>query len=283
MLLREGVSGDDVKTLQGQLQDAGLYKLDIDGDFGPGTARAVRFFQQVAMITDDSIWGSRESQPAFEKLRGEGWEWGKPWRHKSGIWVYGWRHPDLALIPDREGRCSYFGGPEDKWDRGFGQGLIKKPDGNHVETAAELYEHFGDLVDQGLFRKNEDGREYQDPLPNVYAWRGGSGDNAKWGWKTAGISWLLNDHSFYCAMRWRSGRYPDPRVHRPAFFYKGHAAVTAPTDIGPAKWTKKSADLSPGGLEALTAATGKVIQSCWAADGHKLGKAGRDIPEDYRP
>lgn len=277
MLLREGVSGDDVKTLQGQLQDAGLYKLDIDGDYGPGTARAVRFFQQVAMITDDSMWGSRESQPAFEKLRDGGWGWGKPWRHESGIWVYGWRHPDLDLIPDREGRCSYFGGPEDKWDRGFGQALI------NAENAAELYDRYGDLVEQGMFRKDAEGRPFTDPLPDVYAWRGGSGENAKWGWKTAGISWLLNDHSFYCAMRWRRGKFPDPRRHRAVFFYKGHTVVIAPSDFGPAKWTEKTADLSPGGLEALTAATGKVIKSCWAADEHKLGKAGRDIPEDYQP
>jgi hypothetical protein len=249
--------------------------MDIDGDFGDGTARAVRYLQQAAMITVDEIWGPN-SQGKLDGLLEQGWSWGKPWRHESGVWLYGWRHPELDLIPDKEGRCSYFGGPEDKWDRGFGQALV------WAETAAELYERYPDLVKQGLFRKAEDGRPFRDPLPNVYAWRGGSGDNAKWGWKTAGISWLLNDHSFYCAMRWRRGKRPDVRKHRAAFMYKGKVVVTAPTDWGPAKWTKKAADLSPGGLEALQAATGKVIQCCYAADGHQLGLAGRDIPEGYK-
>ena len=55
-VLRRGASGDDVKTLQRLLDDAG-YKVDIDGDYGRKTRAAVRQFQKDEAIKVDGIVG----------------------------------------------------------------------------------------------------------------------------------------------------------------------------------------------------------------------------------
>jgi len=45
LLLKQGTNGPEVELLQQKLQQAG-YSVTVDGDFGPGTARAVREFQE---------------------------------------------------------------------------------------------------------------------------------------------------------------------------------------------------------------------------------------------
>lgn len=45
MLLRKGDSGPNVRKLQSLLRDAFGYAVDVDGDFGPQTERAVKQFQ----------------------------------------------------------------------------------------------------------------------------------------------------------------------------------------------------------------------------------------------
>ncbi|CAI9401361.1 peptidoglycan-binding protein [Aestuariimicrobium sp. T2.26MG-19.2B] len=54
--LRQGSSGPDVTFLQQRLSDLG-YWLTVDGQFGPGTARTVRSFQQSQGLTADGIVG----------------------------------------------------------------------------------------------------------------------------------------------------------------------------------------------------------------------------------
>lgn len=54
---RRGMKGDDVRTLQRQLQALGHYQGPIDGDFGPGTEAAVRAFQQAQGLDVDGIVG----------------------------------------------------------------------------------------------------------------------------------------------------------------------------------------------------------------------------------
>ncbi|HKO60472.1 MAG TPA: peptidoglycan-binding protein [Pyrinomonadaceae bacterium] len=46
MVLKQGSSGPDVKALQQQLKDLGFDPNGVDGNFGPGTDKAVRAFQQ---------------------------------------------------------------------------------------------------------------------------------------------------------------------------------------------------------------------------------------------
>lgn len=54
--LRKGSKGEDVKWLQWELNEAGLY-LDIDGDFGAKTEYAVLKFQSSQKIGVDGIVG----------------------------------------------------------------------------------------------------------------------------------------------------------------------------------------------------------------------------------
>jgi len=57
--LREGLSGDDVKSLQQKLKDKGFSPGAIDGDFGPGTAAAVLSFQKSEGLLADGVVGPR--------------------------------------------------------------------------------------------------------------------------------------------------------------------------------------------------------------------------------
>ncbi|MAA80375.1 MAG: hypothetical protein CL916_14060 [Deltaproteobacteria bacterium] len=56
-LLKRGMDGMEVKALQTHLKDLG-YIESIDGDFGPGTERAIKDFQRDFGLTIDGIVGS---------------------------------------------------------------------------------------------------------------------------------------------------------------------------------------------------------------------------------
>ncbi len=60
-LLRRGDSGPAVRTLQTKLKALGA-NIDIDGDFGPGTQKAVIAFQAGAGLEADGIVGERTWQ-----------------------------------------------------------------------------------------------------------------------------------------------------------------------------------------------------------------------------
>jgi predicted chitinase len=55
-VLRQGSKGDAVRTMQQRLSDLG-YSLDVDGNFGPGTGRAVVAFQQKCSLGGDGMCG----------------------------------------------------------------------------------------------------------------------------------------------------------------------------------------------------------------------------------
>jgi hypothetical protein len=57
-ILRPGTSGADVRFLQERLVTHG-YRVDVDGDFGPETVRALEQFQAGAHLTVDGIVGDR--------------------------------------------------------------------------------------------------------------------------------------------------------------------------------------------------------------------------------
>lgn len=57
-LLRQGSKGQAVRNLQGLLL-AAARQVSIDGDFGPGTDRALRQWQTAAGLTSDGIAGNR--------------------------------------------------------------------------------------------------------------------------------------------------------------------------------------------------------------------------------
>ena len=58
LLLRVGVSGDEVLRLQQRLKELGYYAGELDGQFGQGTADAVRAFQAQHGLTSDGIAGA---------------------------------------------------------------------------------------------------------------------------------------------------------------------------------------------------------------------------------
>ena len=57
MLLKVGVKGDEVTRLQQRLQELGYYNGEVDGQYGPGTAEAVRAFQTQHGLDSDGIAG----------------------------------------------------------------------------------------------------------------------------------------------------------------------------------------------------------------------------------
>ncbi|MEG3436678.1 peptidoglycan-binding domain-containing protein [Pannus brasiliensis CCIBt3594] len=270
--LRRGDRGSDVEKLQAllvamdfDLGSGGPRGNGVDGDYGGRTETAVREFQQFRMVRsrngrkagDDGVWGEISASYA-EIALAEGYKRGQPWQYK-GVEVYGWRHPRYGRIPETEGKTSSFGGPDDTGDRRYGQARV------NADTAGELYARYPDLVEMGVFRERPDGTPYRDPLPTVTG-SGGTG--------TAGISWLLNPNSFYCALRTTSPQ-PDVRKARVAFFFGGKACVTLCTDFGPSVDTGRNSDLSPGTLNALGAATDNWIENqCWAVDSQAIGRVG---------
>lgn len=58
-LLRRGMRGNDVATLQYALREAGYYHLTIDGIFGAGTEQAVRSFQREFRLVVDGMVGRK--------------------------------------------------------------------------------------------------------------------------------------------------------------------------------------------------------------------------------
>lgn len=67
-ILNEGDKGENVKTLQADLNKLG-YKLKVDGDFGPATDKAVEDFQRKSNLTVDGAVGPKTAS-ALEKAIG---------------------------------------------------------------------------------------------------------------------------------------------------------------------------------------------------------------------
>ena len=57
-MLSTGSQGSRVREVQTRLRALGYYSGEIDGQFGPGTRDAVRFFQQVNGLDPDGIVGA---------------------------------------------------------------------------------------------------------------------------------------------------------------------------------------------------------------------------------
>src|SRR4051794_15906110 len=58
-VLRQGATGEAVRTLQGLLRTHGYPTLAVDGVFGPATAAAVRGFQAARGLEVDGVVGPR--------------------------------------------------------------------------------------------------------------------------------------------------------------------------------------------------------------------------------
>ena len=68
--LRQGSSGEQVKTLQSKLKRWGYYNGNVDGIFGSGTAQAVKYFQKKNGLTADGIVGEATAKALGLSLTG---------------------------------------------------------------------------------------------------------------------------------------------------------------------------------------------------------------------
>lgn len=68
--LRQGSSGEQVKTLQSKLKRWGYYTGSVDGIFGSGTAQAVKYFQRKNGLTVDGIVGEATAKALGMSLTG---------------------------------------------------------------------------------------------------------------------------------------------------------------------------------------------------------------------
>lgn len=64
-LYRRGSRGQPVKKIQARLKQLGHYRGPVDGDFGPGTERAVKAFQRAQDLTADGKVGKKSWDRLF--------------------------------------------------------------------------------------------------------------------------------------------------------------------------------------------------------------------------
>lgn len=123
-----------------------------------------------------------------------------------------------------EGRCSTFGGPQDL-GVSFSEGLALVPD---IERDLSRW--------AGLF------------LPRSMT-------------GTAGLARSLNPAAFYCAMRWDYAATSKVTLRRCIVLVRGPfgAVWCRPVDYGPARWTKRVIDLSPGAAAVIGVRTDETV------------------------
>ena len=71
-VLKRGSRGDEVVTLQKKLKQWGYYDGAVDGVFGPGTEKAVQYFQQKNGLTADGVVGAKTAAALGMTLSGSG-------------------------------------------------------------------------------------------------------------------------------------------------------------------------------------------------------------------
>jgi hypothetical protein len=274
--MRRGDTGPQVRRLQESLEQISpeLYTGVVDGDFGKLTHNAVLQFQQYRLIGEDGIVGPETHDQLRDALTLD-WAPGVPFTHPQiPVLVYGPWHPKLSWLPDTAlGRVesadvSWFGGPNDKYDRVYGQAYIS---GSRSPT--ELIQKHPELVKMGILRREVS--LFAD-YPMVTDWKDRN--------RRAGTSWALDPESFYCAMRFRRR---GPRNYRNAgnprllvwSLDRLKACTVLRTDWGPRKKRRMEIDLSPGALHHLGLRTHNHARVCWAVDNAQLGPVHYPTPE----
>ena len=71
-VLKRGSRGDEVATLQKKLKQWGYYDGAVDGVFGPGTEKAVQYFQRKNGLVADGIVGTKTAAALGMTLSGSG-------------------------------------------------------------------------------------------------------------------------------------------------------------------------------------------------------------------
>jgi len=179
-----GSKGEEVRRIQVKLQAMGIYRGPIDGDFGGGTATAVRRFQEREGLEVDGrvgpiTWGAlfKEEIPNPEiKYR--------PLDYRclalTGSFETGAAFPDCfaGLSGDFDGQGISFGVLQWNFGQGSLQPLLKRMCANHGELAGAIFcDHYDQLTTILSATKSEQmafARSIQDPNRKtvIEPWRG---------------------------------------------------------------------------------------------------------------
>lgn len=266
--IRPGAQGWKAEQVQRMLEQISpdLYSGRIDGDFGKLSTAGVMRFQQFRLLEETGTVDPLTKAALLDACE-RGWHPGQPFLHPTlGVYVYGPQHPELGWLPDvalgkiESVDVSWFGGPDDRVDRVYGQAYI-----SGAKSPRALIEKHDALVRMGLLR------------PEV-------ADLDKWPMTTnhkgtrmrAGTSWALNPRSWYCAMRFKKrGEHVNEKNPRLLVWSEdtGRACTVLRTDWGPAKGPNDAGeiDLSPGALDHLELKTHRAARVCWALDDAAIG------------
>lgn len=221
--------------------------------FTSEAAEAVAQFQKAAGLKADKVvgpltWRQLCKAVAFRFPRAD-------------LNTWGLFSPDLGPIPmineNPTGKVSTFGGPDDVWDRCWGQKWLKEP-----ETPSSIPLILPRVADLGLFR------------PEVFElekWPLVTDETGKE--KIAGLSWALNPAAFFCALRMDNAWMGDKRgdnVPGVVVTANGKSCVCLLTDYGPSISTKgitdepRLIDISDGAAEYLGVDTDSRVTIAWA-------------------
>lgn len=151
-------------------------------------------------------------------------------------------------------KLSTFGGPEDKGDRTNGLAFIDTFQAKTPRAIAEAW-IARDYPLSNLFRIGH--------MMQAYVWPVVDGE-------IMGLSYYLDVNGFYAAMRVPSGlvkqafRRNHMRVNIYAIKTNTYVSSVPIVDYGPAEWTGRVIDVSPGILNALKIQTDDLVAVAWS-------------------
>lgn len=81
---------------------------------------------------------------------------------------------------------------------------------------------------------------------------------------TTGLARRLNPEALYCACRWNYNETPKPVLRQSyvKIMANGRSVIAKPCDWGPAAYTDRIIDASPGVMKALGIKTDDVVEVC---------------------
>lgn len=144
-MFKLGSKGEEVRRIQARLQALGIYQGPVDGDFGGGTAAAVRRFQGEERLTVDSVVGPQTWFELFKE------ELATPQAHSrsldyrclalTGSFETGAAIPDCfaGLSGDFDGQGIGFGVLQWNFGQGTLQPLLKRFCNEHGELARTIF------------------------------------------------------------------------------------------------------------------------------------------------